>query len=49
MHDLWFYVRFNRISVIQDDDRVIMKGGVQWKSVYDWKDPRLRLDLNRDR
>ena len=30
MNDLRFYVFFNSISVIQDDERLKMKGCVQW-------------------
>ena len=35
-----FYVLFNSISVIynQDDGRLIMKGCVQWSSVYGGED-----------
>ena len=34
MDDLRFYVLFNSISVISGDVWMIMKGCVQWNSVY---------------
>ena len=40
--DLRFYVFFNSISVIQGDERVIMKGCVQWNAMYGWKDFHLQ-------
>ena len=38
MDDMRFYVLFNSISIIynQDDGRLIMKGCVQWSSIYGW-------------
>ena len=42
MDDLRLYVLFNSILVVSDDERVVIKGCVQWNPVYDLKDLNLR-------
>ena len=48
MDDLQLYVLLTVFQSYQDDGRVIMKGYVQWKLVYSWKEFFLQQGLSQN-